>query len=253
MNVELLKANLNLYAVLTNLEDLVAHDPETHEKAKGWHISIQFVVHGGPKAYVAFDKGVCTVGRGLHHHPKVVLVFTSPAHLNKMFASTANPIPVWGFTKLGFLTKDFTALTKRLEYFLKPTDALLKDPGYLALNTRFTLNTAAFAVPEIVKLDPVGQAAAAHLHKGVVVMKVLPEGPGVYLALHQGRIEAHKGLYDRPTSAMLMKDQATANAFLNGKSDTFTAVASGEVSIKGQLPLLDALSLVLDRVPHYLS
>ena len=250
---ELLRANLNLYAVIQNLEDLVKYDEEMNTLAKSWRISIQFSVRRGPKAFVAFENGVCTVGRGKHPSPSVILYFASPAHLNKMFDGKANPIPLWGFTKLGFLSKDFAKLTDRLTYFLKPTDELLKDPKYLAINTRLTLNTAGFAVPEIAKLDEVGQHAAGALKQGTVAMRILPDGPGVYIDMRDGELTTKKGVPDKPTACMFMKDIPMANAFLNGKTDAFTAIASGDVSIRGLLPQLDAMSLILDRVPHYLS
>jgi hypothetical protein len=136
---------------------------------------------------------------------------------------------------------------------LKPTDELLKNPDYLALNTRFTLNTAAFAVPELAALDPAARHAAAHMQDGTVVMKVLPDGPAAHIAIHDGRLTAKKGDPGQFHACMSMKDMATANAFLNDKIDAFTAIASGEVSIKGRIPLLDAMSLILDRVPKYLS
>jgi putative sterol carrier protein len=50
-----------------------------------------------------------------------------------------------------------------------------------------------------------------------------------------------------------MKGMKVANDFLNGKMDTFTAIATGDVIIKGQTPMLDSMSLILDRIPMYLS
>ncbi len=52
---------------------------------------------------------------------------------------------------------------------------------------------------------------------------------------------------------MYMKNVQVGNDFLNAKIDPFTAIASGDVMIKGQTPMLDYLSLVLDRIPIYLG
>ena len=49
-----------------------------------------------------------------------------------------------------------------------------------------------------------------------------------------------------------MRDLQTANAFLHGKLDTFAAVARGDIEIWGQIPKVDALALVLERIPVYL-
>lgn len=253
MNFDLIKANLNLYAVLKNLEDIVKYDPEIAKLSKGWNVSIQFRVRKGPKAYIEFKNGECTVNRGKRRWASIILYFFSPGHLNKMFDGKGNPIPLRGFTKIKFLTGDFVKLTERLEYYLKPTDELLKNKSYLALNTRLTLNTAAYAMREIGELDKIGRAVSAHMRDGSVLMKVLPDGPSVNVTLKGGKIAPAKGDVDRPMAVLSMKNVAIANDFLNGKVDTFAAVASGDVEIKGQTPMLDSLSLLLDRIPVYLN
>jgi putative sterol carrier protein len=50
-----------------------------------------------------------------------------------------------------------------------------------------------------------------------------------------------------------MQDVRVANDFLNGKLDAFSAVAAGNVLIKGQTPMIDSISLILNRVPLYLK
>ncbi|MFZ5569518.1 MAG: hypothetical protein ACOZF0_03880 [Thermodesulfobacteriota bacterium] len=253
MTAELIKSNLNLYAVLQNLEDVVAWDPEMKAFTASWRISIQFSVWNGPQAHIVFENGGCRVGRGIIPAPTVKLFFLSPAHLNRMMAGKGNPIPLKGFTKLPFLAKDFATLTARLEHFLKPTEKLLADEFYLTMNTRLTMNTAVFAVPELAKLDPIARLAVGHMRNGPILMKILPEGPAVHVFFNNGAIEAGRGDVDKPMACMFMRNVQVANAFLNGKMDAFSAIAAGDVVIKGQTPMLDAMSLVLDRIPLYLS
>ena len=250
---ELIKSNLNLYAILKNLEDLVAYDKETAELAKNWNVSIQFSVKNGPQAYIDFKNGVCNVGRGKFKSPSVILYFTSPAHLNKMFDGKANPIPLKGFTKLGFLQKEFPKATDRLSYFLKPTDELLKDEEYLKLNTRFTLTVAAFATRELAQYDPLSQLSASHMGEGTVMMRVLPNGPAVSITVKDKALYPVKGMAENPMAFITMKDYKVANDFLNGKVDAFTAITAGDIVMYGQIPLVDNLSLILDRIAHYVS
>ncbi len=251
MSEQKIKAGINLYAILKNLEDLVAYDDEARALVAGREVTIQFTVKDGPKAWVTFDKDGCRVGRGRAALSHVHLWFTSCEHLNKMFDGNANPIPVKGFTKLGFLQKEFTALTKRLEYFLRPENVENPDDHYIKMNTMFTLTIAAFALPEIALYDKRAKYTASHLPDGSLQMSVLPGGPHVYLEIKDHKITAGKGLLEKPMAAMLMKDAQVANDFLNGKSDPFTAIALGEVMIKGQIPILDGINLILDRVIHY--
>ncbi len=253
MTHELVKASLNLHAVLQNLEDLVAYDATVADLAKAWNVSIQFSVLNGPAAYIEFKNGTCRVGPGNHAAPNVRLFFTSPAHLNRMMDGKGNPIPLKGFTRLGFLTKEFPQATDRLEYYLKPTDERLKDEHYLTLNTRMTLNTAAFAVKELARLDTIGRLNAGHIQDGIVLMKILSDGPAAHIKFSAGSIEVFKGDVEKPAAMLLFKDFGVANRFLNAKMDVFSAVAAGDVMIKGQTPMLDSLGLILDRVPAYLS
>ncbi|UBM61104.1 SCP2 sterol-binding domain-containing protein [Candidatus Sulfidibacterium hydrothermale] len=253
MSAQRIKAGINLYAILKNLEDLVAYDNEARTLVQDRKICIQFTVKNGPKAWVRFENGRCTVERGKARKSQVHLWFSSCEHLNKMFDGKANPVPLKGFTQLGFLKNEFTKLTERLEYFLRPENVPLPDNHYIRMNTMFTLTIAAFALPEIALYDERAKYTASHLPDGTLQMSVLPDGPHVYLTIKGGKITAGKGKADHPDAMMLMKNPQVANDFLNGKSDPFTAIALGDVMIKGQIPILDGINLILDRVIHYVS
>jgi len=253
MNYNLTKANLNLYAVIKNLEDLTEHDIEMKMLISNWNLTIQFIVRKGPKGYIEFKKGKCTVGQGRYRNPAIILYFISPLHFNRMIDGTANPIPLKGFSRINFLTKEFPKLTDRLSYYLKPDDELLKNHNYLKINTIMLMNTAAFSIPEIAKGDAAGIAATSHIPEGTVELKILPDFHSVYITFDKNIITANKGTAVRPSASMTMKNLKTASDFLNGKTDPFTAIASGDVLIKGIIPMLDAMSLMLDRIPEYIS
>ena len=253
MSAQKIKAGINLHAILKNLEDLVAFDDDARKLIGNRKMCIRFSVKNGPEAWVKFEKGKCTVGRGKAPKPNVILWFSSCEHLNKMFDGKANPIPLKGFTKLSFLQKEFTQLTKRLEYFLRPENVEKLDEHYIKMNTNFTLTIAAYALPEIALFDERAKFTASHLPDGTLQMEVLPEGPDVYLEIKAGKITAGKGKIAHPDAMMIMKDAHVANDFLNGKTDSFTAIALGDVMIKGQIPILDGINLMLDRVINYIS
>lgn len=253
MSYHLIKAGINLYAILKNLEDLIEVDDSSKRLIEGKKMSIQFLVRNGPKAWLKFANNRCEVGQGKIKGPSVVLWYKSPEHLNKMFDGQANPIPLKGFTKLGFLQNEFTQITDKLAYYLKPELVDNPSEAYIEVNTRFTLTVAAFALPEIAKYEKRSKITASHIKDGNIQLKVLPEGPAVYLSVIKGVIKATKGTIEKPDAIMEMKDSKTANAFLNGELNPFKAIASGEVLIKGQTPMLDNLSLILDKVQSYTS
>lgn len=250
---DLIKAHLNLYAVLQNLEDLVQLDAEMAQLARDWDITIQFAVRNGPAASLAFKNGTCRHQIGMHPSPTVKLFFLSPGHLNAMFDGKGMPIPLKGFSRLGFMQKDFAKLTERLEYYLKPDEKRLADPIYVRINTILTLNTAIHAVRELAMLEPSSKRIAASIPRGTLQAGVLPDGPNVNIRFETGGITVRKGVAEKPSAKMVFKDLATANALLTGRLDAFLAVAQGDVALLGQLPIIDNMNLILDRVPAYLS
>lgn len=275
------RARLNLLAVLPSLEDVVRDDPEMRALVSAARLTIRFSVAGGPSISVRFAGGVCTVGPD-HGPPPVAaggpageagpaaagaagpgaaggpgptvrLVFTSASHLNRMFDGASQPIPLWGFNHLGFLKNEFTELSDRMAYYLTPSEELLEHPGYLAMNTLLTLNTAAFAVPVLLGHDPDCIPLRHGLTQGTVVIKVLPNGPAVSLVCGASGVIPVKGELPHPSALVLLRDLPTASAFLKGKLDTFAAAVTGDVQIWGRIGMVDTLGLVLDRVPKYLT
>lgn len=281
MSYDDVRARLNLLAVLPSLEDVVRDDPEMRALVSAARLTIRFSVAGGPSISVRFAGGVCTVGpdhgpppaaaggpageagptaagaagsgAAGGPGPTVRLVFTSASHFNRMFDGASQPIPLWGFNHLGFLKNEFTELSDRMAYYLTPSEELLEHPGYLAMNTLLTLNTAAFAVPVLLGHDPDCIPLRHGLTQGTVVIKVLPNGPAVSLVCGASGVIPVKGELPHPSALVLLRDLPTASAFLNGKLDTFAAAVTGDVQIWGRIGMVDTLGLVLDRVPKYLT
>ena len=249
----MIKAYLNLHAVLQNLEDLVKLDGQMAQLVRDWDVTIDFVVRHGPSAFLEFKNGTCRHGSTAHQRPSVRLYFSSAEHLNRMFDGKANPIPLKGFLRLGFLKSEFSQLTDRLTYYLKPELAKPGDENYLKLNTILTLQTAIYAVKVLATLEPTSKKIAAHIPSGALQVEVLPTGPCLHLVFGKEGISAAKGPAERPMSKMVFKNLQVANALLTGKLDGFLAVGNGDVELRGQLAMVDSVNLILDRVPRYLS
>lgn len=253
MDAPYVKACLNLYAVLQNIEELVRHDRDAARLVQNWRVGIRFIVRKGPSVHIEFKNGTCTVGHIANTPADVKLYFTSPDHLNRMMDGRANPIPIKGFTRLGFLTREFSRLTDNLESYLKPDETRLADPAVLALNTRMTLYTAAFAAREIALHDSIGRLIAPSIPDGTVTLAILPDGPAVTIRFNGGDIHVKKTAAETPDALMQMDGVGTAHEFLNGRIDTFAAIADGRIRIRGRIPMIDAMGTILDRVPRYLS
>ena len=251
---ETLKARLNLNAVMRNLEDLPLLDSETADLIQSWEIALRFSVLGGVSARLGFHSGRCAYQCGSSEPVDVILFFLSHGHLNAMFDERSNPIPLKGFGRLGFLKNEFPKVTKRLEYFLKPTPVLLEDEEYVRVNTALSLYTAVHAVCELAALDPVGTKVAAQMPAGIIQLSVLPEGPHAHIRYDgRGGAVAFKGVAETPSAVLTIENCATANALFNGKLDGFSAIALGAIRMKGIVPMIENTNLILDRIPLYLQ
>lgn len=253
MNTELLKARLNLQVVLRNLEDLPLLDPLAATMIRDWDTSIHFAVRGGLHAGLVFEGGQCRHFTARPPRSEVKLFFFSPAHANAMFAGTANPVPLKGFSKLGFLKNDFQKLTQRLEHFLRPDPEKLSDSEYLRVNTLLTLYTAVFAMPSLAELDPIGAQLSAATPRGTVQFVVEPEGPLAHITYSETGVSAGKGPVEHPSAIMWFADWTAMNRTLAGSLAAFAAAGKGWLRLEGNLPILDNTGLIMDRVAKYLS
>ncbi|MDC7233289.1 MAG: hypothetical protein PQJ58_08650 [Spirochaetales bacterium] len=244
-------ARCNLFAVLRGIEYLAEHDSECAELIKDTNLSIQFNVKDGPRGNLSFRDGKVQMKEG-KHKSTILLYFTSPEHFNKMIDGSGNPIPLKGFTKIGFLTGPFMKLADKLNYYLRPEGVLLDDPEYFRINTEMTAYTAFFALAEIGNHDRKGKLSASHMPDGVLQVRV-EEGIGVQLHVNKGVLSCVKGHHEDPRAILSFSSLESAHKVLNGKLDTFTGLGNGEMSMRGFIPMLDNMNPLLDMIPLYLA
>ncbi len=249
-----LKARLNLNAVLRNLEVLPTLDEKAAEIIRDWSVSIRFRIRGDIAPRLAFSNGKCTYAPDAVDPADILLFLWSPAHLNAMFDNKANPIPLKGFSKLGFLKNAFPKITERLEYFLKPDEAALRDTDYVRVNIALSLYTGVFAVCELAQFDPIASQVIQQMPPGTLQLSVLPDGPEAHIVYDgQGHATAFRGAAKNPTASIAFRDRTIASRLFNGQLDGFGAVALGDIKLKGLIPLIDNTNLILDRIPLYLQ
>jgi hypothetical protein len=252
MSEELTKAAVNLFAVLRNLEVLCRLDPESAALVQGKSFSIRFSIHGGPSAYLNFKDGQCVMNDSPGPSP-VVLYFRSPGHFNGMINGTASPIPLRGFTKLGLLRGEFTALTKRLDYYLRPDDEKLADPFYYELNTRLLLHTAVYALACIGNYDALGRQIARRIPDGILAIRIEENGEELFLHAEQGHLSVLKAATAAPSALMIFDTVRSANEVLSEKANLFELIVTEQLRIKGKLPMVQHMSDILAKVPAFVS
>lgn len=247
-----IRAHLNLYALLQNLEELVRLDAQAAEMVRGWDLTLQFAVRRGPAVSLEFAGGECRCRWGHQPSPDISLYFASARHLNAMFEGRAIPIPLRGFTRLGWLQNEFSRLTDRLEACLKPADPASCDASD-DLRAALLLQTAAFASCELAMLEPTCRKIAGRIRDGVVTIESSPGAPTVHVIVSGSQFQAVKSCDESPTSKLTFRDASMAVALLEGRLDPFEGLASGDLALSGQIGMLDDFLLILDRVEAYLT
>jgi len=246
------KAYINMNGVLHAMVYLCDLDKESQTFIKPFDLTIQFCVKSGPVARLNFKNGKCTFMKG-KDKADIKLSFRSPEHFNNMLDGKAMPIITKGFTKLSFLTKKFTYLSKRLEYYLKPTDESWKQDDYKEINTILTFYTAFNSLAEIGMHDPVGRKVMQKDRKGLFCASIESTGDIVRLKMGKGSITTIPDSDGSPEMHLVFSDIDKTNDVLNGKSDFLTAIGFGDVKIKGYMPLMQSVELLVPKIAAYLK
>lgn len=247
------KACINLHAVLSNLPELCAMDETARGLAQGNDLTMQFAIKGGTAAHLIFRDGGCEYRSGPAQGADISLSFKNAEHLNKMFDGKALPGVKKGLTKIKFLQNNFTRLTERLAYYLKPAAELLEDEAYFKINTYLTFHTAFFALAQIANNDRVGKMNAYSVPDGIVNV-VVRNGPALHITVdRQHRFTAEAGAADNPRAQMIFSGMKEAAGILGGQVDFYTAIGREYLSIGGYIPMIDNASRILMQVAAYLQ
>ena len=244
-------ARVNLNAVLRTVEELPRYDVESKRIADGKRETVQFVVGGVGKVRLAVGGGKIEFMPG-SGSASIILWFPKPDNLNAMFAGTGGPIPLKGFTKIGWLKGPFTRLTERLSFYLKPTKALLADKSYRIANSVLSLHVAAYAISEVGNHDADGKLNAARMTDGGLLIAA-EGGPALTVTARGKTLSTAKGAAPGIRARMVFTGIEEAGAMLRGELSPYAAIGAGKIKLGGYTPLIDHMNKVLGLVPRYLS
>ena len=242
-------AYINLYAVLGTLENLCELAPEassllTNKKP----ISIGFEVKGGPSATITFANGRCRMEQGCTKCD-VKLPFASCEKFNGLIDGTVTPIPSKGFLHIGFLLKDFTALTDLLNKYMRPEPA---DLDFFRISTTLMLNTITVAIAQIGNNDEIGKFSADHMVDGEISFSI-KDGPATTIRVKNHRLLGIKKRCENPRAIMEFESIELARDLFDGKVNAVACIGTGDIVMKGMISMLDNLNRILDRVAVYLA
>ena len=192
-----------------------------------------------------------------------------------MIDGTVTPIPSKGFTKIGFLTKNFTGLTKILESYLRPEAALLKDTAFFEASTAIMFFLIARTVVQIGNHDRIGRFTASNLNDGTVVLAVAGTPPGPDASAEAGAspgpapgkgwalaaaitVKDHVLSFSRTVPAsyhalMEFSSLSLARQLFDGRVNAIACIGRGLITMGGNIGMLDNVNRILDRAALYLA
>jgi len=256
-------AYINMYGILGCLEDLCRFSTEARELAFPGKQSnvISFAVKDGPSMTINFVNSAggsaCKIEPG-DNKCNIRLPFSNCGRFNGMIDGTVTPFPSKGFTRIGFLTKNFTGLTKILERYLRAKDEDLSQLKQCAHNDFFEASTVIMfhlivrAVAQIGNYDNVGRFSASNIVDGTVVLSI---GGKIQSAItvKDHILTASREIPKKYHALMEFSDLKLARDVFDGKVSTLGCVGNGLISMKGNLGMLDNINRILDRVAFYLA
>ena len=244
-------AFINLNAVLGGLVKLCELDNESKRLIDGKNISIGIAVKDGPEGTLVFKNGACSLVPGTDKC-QIKLPFSSPEKFNGMIDGTVTPIPSKGFTKIGFLTKEFIKLTDKLTAYLRPKPEDLENEEFFNISTTIMFHLIVDAIAQIGNEDPVGRASAGYIVDGDIKLEI-SGGPVAFIRARDHRLEAFHTSPEKMMSYMCFENMRTARDLFDGRINAVASVGQGKVRIGGMISQVDNVNRILDRVALYLA
>ncbi|HOO57418.1 MAG TPA: hypothetical protein PLN69_11380 [bacterium] len=254
MEKEKVLSGIYLKAVLPLLEEVVEYDETAAKLIRKWKASVMFHVSDGPAVTLKFRKGKVEVVPGKVALPTIAMWFTSAEKLNRMFAGE-NVIPVvWKGIRHVLLLKRFTQLTDRLNYYMQPTEEVVKDPKDKVFVVKLLMLAALRGAIEVAENDPHMAEIAETIPSGTIQMRILEGGSSAYVI--QGEEGLSYGLGEAPVAPdaiMEFKNPDVALGVFQGTTDSMAALGAGDIRIRGLIPMVDNFNALLDGLTKYLD
>jgi hypothetical protein len=252
-------AHINMYGILGALRDLCELSPEAQALAENAALPghrplrLGFAVKEGPAMTLAFADGNCVVedGAGICD---IKLPFANYEKFNGLIDGTVRSFPSKGFTKIGFLTRNFIRLTKILEDYLRPAPEALSDESFFAASTTVMFFLIAQAVAQIGNHDKIGRFSASNIVDGTALLSIAGSKPlQAAITVKDHRLSVSRRIPEHYQAIMEFENIRLARDLFDGKVSALGCVGQGLISMRGNLGMLDNINRILDRVAVYLA
>lgn len=245
-------AYINLYGILGALENLCELDEEASKLAQVKKpVSIGFCVKGGPSATLTFKNGRCRLEQGTKNCD-VYIPLSSCEKFNGVIDGTVMPIPSRGFSKIGFLLKNFTGLTDILTKYLRPDPKDLEDEKFFEISTKLMFYLITVAISQIANNDEIGSYSASFIPDGIIEMSI-KDSVSATIRVKDHRLVTIKQKPESYRSKMEFGSIKIARDLFDGKVNAVASIGDGSITMSGLIVMIDNLNRILDRVALYLA
>lgn len=247
-------ANINFYAIIGTIEKLVSYDDEARKLATvPKPLTLGVDVNGGPIGALTFGTDGGVVLHKTKQKSKIKMNFSTPERFNQMVDGTKALPPINPSIILNakFLSDKFTALTKILEKYLRPSKEDLQNEAFFVKSTELTFYVMVEALACVGNCDKLGMLSAKRIPEGTIALEV-NGGPACSIDVKDGKLTVRKEKAVKPRASMIFANLNVARKLLDG-AEAIPFVATEELVLKGFYPMLENLNRILYRVPFYLS
>jgi len=244
-------ACINMHGILGAIPDLCRFSTEAQKLAAGKPTAISFAVKDGPSMTLCFKDGTCSAEKG-SADCDIRLPFSSCEKFNGMIHGTVKPFPSKGFTRLGFLTNNFTALTELLPKYLRAKPDDLDNKDFFKASTIMMFHLIARSVSEVGNNDSIGRFSAANVTDGAVVLSI-GTAAKICIIVKDHHLITSTEIPEHCHAFMEFENLELARDVFDGKASTMGCVGTGQITMKGNLNMLDNINRILDRTAFYLA
>lgn len=243
-------ARLHLKAVFPTLAALVRLDDGAQSLIAGRRFGVRLKTRSGLSTRLDFLDGDVQVDSNNAGQQPLELLFLTDRQLNRTFsgAGFSLPIPVRGFGHLGGL-RAFSKLTARLQRILAASPRQLVDERLQEIHADLLMGTLIpSAIVQLASCDALCKRWLAPYADTLVQFEV-DGGTSSWIRLRaKGAVYASGIPGELPDVIISFRDRDVALAAIHGDLDNLGALGKGQMTVRGLIPLADALDRVLDRL-----
>lgn len=250
-SLEMVRAWIQLSAILPLFEKLVSYDDEARKAIDGKNLVVQFEVKDGPVAHLGLAGGEITYGLGAHSGPDIRLTFRTPDRLNRLFAGEdVRPGIRKGLWHLRFLLGDFQVLSDRLSHYMEGEGSTpTRDEENLRFLVEMRLQAMLAGTAAIANHDPWMEEIAEGAPAGSMHIRVLPDGPEGSLTNRSDRgwVGGVNGSVEQPSSLIEFNDLDGAKRLVYEEASLEGMAGLGEARIAGNILIAEKVNELITR------